>query len=55
MTGLEFALWWALVKPPVFRPADLSMQFESAARERSRYRAQIEQVEARRHALVLLP
>ena len=45
--GFEFVMWLALVKPPVFRPADLSMQFEAAARERSKYRQQIELVEAR--------
>jgi hypothetical protein len=48
--GIEFALWWALVRPPVFKPADLSMQFESAARERSKYRAHIDQVEGARNA-----
>lgn len=43
---IDIVLWLALTAHrPVFRPADLSMQFESAARERSRYRAQIDQIE----------
>ena len=46
--GIEFVFWLALVRPPHFQPADLSMQFEAAARERSKYRQQIDQLEARR-------
>lgn len=51
MVLMDFVLWWTLVRPPVFKPSDLSMQFESAARERARFRAQIAQIEGARNVI----
>lgn len=39
--ALTLALWFSIVRPPVFAPADLTRVAESHARERARIRAAI--------------
>lgn len=41
-------IWWQLVQPPVFRPADVAQQAVTFARERAVRRAKIQQQEASR-------